>query len=183
MNWVAKRFKIPGLDFLSLQAPFPESVPAMKAPGFSWYLREAENFEGLEESRTKLSGLIHELQGQGYRSERIFWLGFSQGGVMGIDLGLRCDQVLGGIICVSGFCLRPEDYPENLGEAALKQRIIATHGNRDEIVAMDKAEKTYQELKKLGVSLEFHSFSKPHSFELKREIPFLIESLESWITA
>jgi len=181
MEWLPKRFKVPGLDFMSLQAPHPENVPQMKAPGFSWYYKEAS--KGLDESREKISSLVEELFRAGYAYDKIFWIGFSQGGVMGLDYALRTNRVLGGLICVSGFVLHVEEYPEAFGSAAKNQRLIATHGRRDEIVDFDKATATYDKIVQAGVPLQFREFSKGHSFDLKEEIPFLIESLKAWTTA
>lgn len=179
MRWFSKRAaKIEGLDFLCVQAPHDDFVPEMKVPGFSWYL--GKNYEGLEQSRAKLQRLISDLQ-QHYSSQKIFWLGFSQGGAMGLDLAMRAKVSLGGVICVSGFCLKADDYPAEFGRAALQQRILATHGTRDEIVDFERAKESFEKLEKLGVKIDFHSYSKPHSFDLKNEIPFLIETIQSWV--
>ncbi len=178
MQWFAKRAAgIAGLDFLCVQAPHEDFVPAMKVPGFSWYI--GGNFEGLHQSREKLSRLISELA-KTYASEKIFWLGFSQGGAMGVDLALRASLILGGVICVSGFCLSAEDYPTDFGRAALQQKILATHGTRDEIVDYQKAKESFEKIQKLGVRIDFQSYSKSHSFDLKSEIPFLLERIKSW---
>jgi phospholipase/carboxylesterase len=184
MEWVPKRFSISGLDFLSLQAPFAEDVPEMKSPGFSWYLRqESGELQGLEESRSKIGQLIEELVSYGYARNRIYWIGFSQGGVMGLDLSLRHSKALGGVMNISGFCLQLESYPEAFGAGLPMQKIICTHGERDPIVDYQKAKAGYEKLQSLGAPLLFKEFSKPHSFDLKNEIPFLIESLQKWTTA
>lgn len=180
MEWLSKRLKISGLDYVCVQAPFPEDVPQMKEPGYSWLLMPGH--KGLDESRLKIQKFLKNLIGQGYDSKRIYWLGFSQGGLMGIDTALRSPFLLGGTICVSGFCMRPEDYPEDFSKFAREQKIIATHGRRDEIVSFEKAETTYEQLQKLGVSIELHEFNKPHSFELKNEIPFLEQTIKSWMS-
>lgn len=179
MEWFSKRIRIAGLDYLLLEAPIPEDVKEMKEPGFSWYLMPRH--EGISETREKISKSLKEIIASGYPSEKVFWLGFSQGGVMGLDTGLRGDFSLGGIICISGFSILNNEYPEAFGPMAMKQKFLATHGRRDEIVPFDKALKTYEELQRFGINLEFEEFNKPHSFDLKNEIPFLKEKLESWI--
>lgn len=176
MNWFTKRFKLPGVDYLQIEAPFAEDLEAMKEPGFSWYL--GSKLEGIEESRKKLAEVIKTATEKDYKAERIFWLGFSQGGVMGIDTFLRSRFKLGGVVCVSGFAFCIDDYPEAFGPYALEQSILCTHGERDEIVEIDKAVRSYENLKALGVNLELWRFNKPHSFELKREIPQLEEYLQ-----
>ncbi|PIR23241.1 MAG: hypothetical protein COV44_03810 [Deltaproteobacteria bacterium CG11_big_fil_rev_8_21_14_0_20_45_16] len=179
MGWLAKRFKIESLDYILLEAPIPDDVPEMKEPGFSWYLMP--DHKGLKESREKIRHFINELVAAGYSADRIYWLGFSQGGVMGIDTGLRSPHKLGGIICVSGFCVRVEDYPDQFGMYAKKQRFLATHGMRDEILSLEKAKKSYDRLKELGINLELKILSKPHSFDLKNEVPDLEQQLITWM--
>lgn len=180
MEWFAKRAAhIESLDFLCVQAPHPEFVPEMKVPGFSWYIGESQ--QGLEESRQRLKQLVDELRLAGYVPEKTFWLGFSQGGVISLDLALRSDQKIGAAICVSGFCLAHQEYPAAFGTAALSQTLLATHGLRDEIVPFEKAKESYEWLMKCGAALEFRQYNKPHSFDLKEEIPFLLGRIEHWV--
>lgn len=180
MRWLSKKWNFPETEVCLLQAPHPEFVPEMRVPGFSWYLRPNE--QGLEESREKLEAFIQSLIQEGFSSDQIFWLGFSQGGVMGIDTALRSSHRLGGVMSISGFALRTQDYPAAFGPQALRQRILATHGHRDQIVAFEEAKKSYEALQSLGVSVEFLEFNKPHSFDLKNELPLLEERMRSWMS-
>lgn len=179
MRWMSKRLSLEETDFVLLQAPHPEFVPEMKTPGFSWFYWP--DGKKIDESRSAIRNFLSELFEAGYRPENCFWLGFSQGGVMGIDTALRAPFVLGGVICVSGFAWQVEEYPKAFSPLARQQRIICTHGKRDEIVPFDRAKRSYDDLIQKGVSIEFREYSKPHSFELKTEIPELEKSLRNWI--
>jgi len=178
MEWIAKRFEIENLDYLLIQAPFEEDVPEMKSPGYSWYLMP--EYQGLSETRKALADLVNELS-KTYSFNKIFWLGFSQGGVMGIDTCLRSASVLGGVICVSGFVLKIEEYPENLSPTFKDQRILMTHGERDPIVSFDRVKKNVESLRSFGVQVNFREYNKPHSFDLKAEVPELQDQLRSWM--
>jgi len=179
LQWYSKRFNLPGVGYLALQAPFPDQRADQKDPGFSWYL---ENFQGLDESRELLKLVIKEIQTQGFqKTERIFWFGFSQGGAMGLDLALRSEFPFGGVMCISGFCIQVEDYPEAFGPFAKNQRILATHGTRDRIIPLEQSKPDFDRLRSLGVPLEFQVFDKPHSFHLKTEVPFLENCLKKWL--
>ncbi len=181
MEFFAKRSALSAgekkFDFLIIEAPHPEFVPEMKVPGFSWFDIKSKDLKGLQESRSKLRALLQELEAYGYRRDKIFWIGFSQGCVMGLDLVLRAEEPIGGLVGVSGFCLRPEAYPAEFGKAAKETPILLTAGTRDEIVPPGPAIAGFQHLEKLGVRLEIREYNKPHSFDLKKEIP----EIESWL--
>ncbi|MDB5038439.1 MAG: hypothetical protein JWQ35_1967 [Bacteriovoracaceae bacterium] len=100
---------------------------------------------------------------------------------MSLDLALRAQLQLGGFICVAGFCVQSEAYPKAFGPFAKKQKILITHGTRDETILLEDAEKSYDVLRKEGVPFELKVYDKPHSFQLKEEVPFLEETLKSWI--
>lgn len=177
LEWYSKRFQVPGMAYMTIQAPYSDLRPDQKEEGFSWFL---ENGQGVDESRAQLKGMIEELKSQGLSYSQIYWLGFSQGGVMGLDLALRSDVVLGGFLCISGFCLRPEEYPQAFGKAAKQQNILITHGTRDEIISLERAKKGYDQIASLEVPFEFKVFDKPHSFHLQQEVPYLEQRLIDW---
>lgn len=194
LQWFSKRFKIPGLDYLLVEAPFKESrnvdeeLPHYKnltggdLKGFSWFLGR-EDKEGLETSRKLILDLIDDLVSKGYETKKIYWLGFSQGGVMGLDLFLRAPFLLGGLECISAYCVETEAYPKKLSEFAKDQRLLITHGTRDEIIDFIWSKKTYEKLDQVGVPYELKSYSKRHSFDLRQEIPYLESTLYQWVGA
>jgi phospholipase/carboxylesterase len=177
LEWYSKRFQVPGMAYMTIQAPYADQRPDQKDEGYSWFL---ENYEGLQKSRADLAAMIEEIHEHGLKYEQIYWLGFSQGAVMGLDLALRSNHILGGFFCISGFCLKTDEYPAAFGTAAKKQKILITHGTRDEILPFDRAKASYDKISALGVPLEFKSFDKPHSFHLQQEVPFLEKTLLDW---
>jgi phospholipase/carboxylesterase len=175
MEFMAKRGQLGVFDILLIEAPHADFVLEMKVPGFSWYLEP--NQKGIEESRAKLRALIHELIAAGYSSEKIFWMGFSQGCVIGLDLALRLEVPLGGVVGVSGFVTRIKDFPAQLGPSAKQTPILVTLGTRDAIVPPGPAREHFEALQTMGVKLEMREFDKIHAFDLKREVP----QIEAWL--
>jgi len=184
LEFYSKRFDIPDLNYICLQAPIAEQREdqvARNESGWSWYL--SPGYKGIEDSRKKIFNVCEQLQAQGIRAEKIFWLGFSQGGAMGLDLFLRYPQRLGGVFCISGLLPQYKDYPGVLSSVAAQQRIVITHGTRDDIISLENAEKTYAPLRAPGIPFEMKIYDKPHSFHLKDEVPFLEETLRDWVTS
>jgi len=183
LEFYAKRFKIPGLHYLSIQAPLEEQRDDQKErneSGWSWYVNPGRR--GLEDSRAKLSKMIEEIQAQGIPYRRIFWLGFSQGAAMGLDTFLRTPHILGGALCISGILVKATDYPQSFSPQAAEQRILITHGTRDEIISLEEAEKTYSVLRENQIPFEFKVYDKPHSFHLQQEVPYLESTLQKWLS-
>jgi phospholipase/carboxylesterase len=182
LEFYAKRLEIPDLGYICLQAPIAEQREdqiAHGVSGWSWYL--SPGYQGLDESRGKLFSVVEELQAQNIDPEKIFWLGFSQGGAMGLDLFLRYPKKLGGVICISGLLPRSKDYPAALSASASEQRILITHGTRDDIIPLEKAEETFAPLRAATIPFEFKVYDKPHSFHLQQEVPYLEETLKGWV--
>lgn len=178
LQWYAKRFDIPELAYLAVEAPFQEQREDQDEAGFSWYLKDRS---GIDESRQKLRSMTDEFLSQGLLMGNIFWLGFSQGAAMILDLALRGSHKMGGFLCISGFCVQHESYPTAFNSVAKSQRILITHGSRDEIITLAQAEKSYEPLKDAGIPFGFRVYNKPHSFHLRDEVPFLEATLKDWI--
>ncbi len=179
LEWYSKRFQIEHLAYLLIEAPYVDQRPDQTDPGFSWYLK---NYEGLEETRKNLKLMFGELEAQGVKSEQTYWLGFSQGACMGLDSALRIERQFGGFVCVSGLCIQHTSYPKDLSEKSRDQRIFITHGTRDEIISLENAEKTYQSLRDSQVPFEFKVYDKPHSFNLKIEVPEIEAKIKAWVS-
>ncbi|MBN8553949.1 MAG: dienelactone hydrolase family protein [Deltaproteobacteria bacterium] len=180
LEWYSKRFKIDELGFICVQAPYPDRRLDQADEGFSWYL---EKYQGLDESRQKILKMVEELKSQGMSAENTFWLGFSQGSVMILDLALRGPYKFGGFLCISGFCISIQDYPKAFGPFAKKQNILISHGTRDEIISYKKTKAVYDQLAALGVNFDFRTYDKPHSFHMQKEIPELETQLKEWIAS
>lgn len=178
LDFITKRFHIVDLNFLIIQAPFEDRRPDQKEDGFSWYLK---GYQGLEQSREKLFQLIEQLHRFGFPYRGIYWLGFSQGGVMGLDLFLRFPHVLGGLQAISGILVQTDRLMAEKSSVASEQRILVTHGDRDEIISLENAQKSYEALDRVAVPYEFKVFDKPHSFQMNKELPFLESKLIEWM--
>ena len=178
LDFMTKRFQIVDLNFLIIEAPFEDRRPDQKDQGFSWYLK---GFRGMEDSRNKLLRLLEELHEFGFPYRGIYWLGFSQGGVMGFDVFLRCSQQLGGLLAISTILAPAETVIAEKSKLAEHQRILITHGDRDEIISLEAAQSSYEFLKAAGIPYEFRLFDKPHSFQMNKELPFLESKLIEWM--
>ncbi len=149
-------FQLPDCHFIFPHAPFPH---AYSPEGKQWYdLREENIYEGLIESRQKLKDWLQSLESSiGVPLSRTILSGFSQGGAMTLDLGLKLP--LAGLVSMSGY-LHPGAL-EQEGSNNLPPALIM-HGKQDEVVPLAAAIKAKAALESLGVGVDYHEFEMGH---------------------
>ena len=131
--------------------------------GYSWFDMLPDmspDLAGVATSRAALDQLVtHLLADLAIPSERLFLLGFSQGCLMSLDLGLTSDRRFAGIIGISGWVAGLDRYPAAFGSAARQQALLMTHGRGDPmlpIAAQTDGGKRYRQSK-----IDFLSITLP----------------------
>ena len=123
------------LQLPSYQLLFPNApLPHPHAPnGRAWYALEEEGYPGLAESRQQLADWLRLLAvSTGIPATHTVLAGFSQGGAMALDVGLRLPPVL------------------------------IVHGHHDPVVPINAAQQAQQVLKELGILVTYHEFAMGH---------------------
>jgi phospholipase/carboxylesterase len=87
----------------------------------------------------------------GITDDRIVLVGFSQGTVMALDVGLR-RRALAGIVGYAGFLAGPD----RLTEITARPPVTLIHGDSDRIVPVGAMHATAAALKAAGVSVKTH---------------------------
>jgi phospholipase/carboxylesterase len=151
--------------------------------GYSWFdiLPDmTPDLAGVAASRAMLDELItHLLADLAIPSERLFLLGFSQGCLMSLDLGLKSDQRFAGIIGISGWVADLEGYPSALGTAARQQKILMTHGRFDPMLPITEVRAQADGLRARGIDLTWKDYAKEHSLDPDDEV----HDIRDWIRA
>ena len=107
-----------------------------------------EKSAGLEESQTRVAGIIDSEISNGIPAHRIVLAGFSQGGAMSLYTGLNLDKTLGGVLCLSGYLVYPAGCRPT---AASKQTpVLMLHGEDDGVVLPAYGKESAAKLKELG---------------------------------
>jgi phospholipase/carboxylesterase len=149
-------FQLPDCQFIFPHAPFPHAYSPI---GKQWYdLREENMYAGLTESRQLLKDWLQSLESTtGVPLSRTILSGFSQGGAMTLDLGLKLP--LAGLVSMSGY-LHPGAL-EQESSTSLPPTLIM-HGTQDEVVPLAAAIKAKAALESLGVAVDYHEFDMGH---------------------
>jgi phospholipase/carboxylesterase len=142
---------------------FPNaSEPFEPSPGFSfgytWFDGWPAERDSFVRSREVLLRFIDEAVAR-YPTPpgKIVLTGFSQGGMMSLDVGFRTKQKLAGIVVMSG-ALNEQELPPLNAEIP----VLMIHGTQDDMIPVLAARRTRRILEQHGVLPEYHEFAMGH---------------------
>jgi phospholipase/carboxylesterase len=144
---------LPEAEFLSPNAPFPCDF----APyGYQWYSVQDRSpdmqLAGVRAAAPILDAFIDEaLAARGLTARDLALVGFSQGTVMSLFVGLRRAEPVAGILGYSGRLIAPE-----LLAAELRARppVLLVHGTEDPLIPHAEMASAEQALRAAGVPVE-----------------------------
>jgi phospholipase/carboxylesterase len=118
---------------------------------------------GIRESQALVEQLLASEKARGVDASRIVLAGFSQGGVIALQTGLRHAEKIGGIVALSTY-LALVDSLDKEGAAANKRTpILMIHGTQDPVIPVQLADASQQALVARGYDLEWQTYPMPHA--------------------
>ena len=144
---------LPSAEFLSPNAPFPCD---MAPDGYQWFSSQDRSPEvvlgGVRAAAPILDAFIDEaLEERGLTSSELALVGFSQGTMMSLFVGLRRAAPVAGIVGFSGRLLAPELLASELRS---RPPILLVHGTEDPLVPYSSLAVAETTLKAAGVPVE-----------------------------
>lgn len=123
----------------------------------------AEDAEGIRASQAALEGLISRECARGVKPERIVLAGFSQGGAVALQTGLRHAQALGGIMALSTYLPLAATLQAERSTANQAIPLFMAHGSQDPMINISRARQSLAALQALGYAVEWHEYPMQHS--------------------
>ncbi len=144
---------LPEYQFICPDAPFPHpEVPG----GMMWYDLQSQDYFGLPESRQLLVDWLNSLENStGVPLSRTILSGFSQGGAMTLDVGVKLP--VAGLVSMSGYL---HAAPEPVGDRL--PPLLIMHGRQDPVVPLRAAHQARDLYQMLGASVQYHEFDMSH---------------------
>jgi phospholipase/carboxylesterase len=144
---------LPDAEFLSPNAPYPCDTAAY---GYQWFSSQDRSPEavlgGVRAAAPILGAFIDEaLEERGLKSDELALVGFSQGTMMSLFVGLRRAESVAGIVGFSGRLLAPELLATEL---CSRPPILLVHGTEDPLVPYSSLAAAESALKAAGVPVE-----------------------------
>jgi len=122
-----------------------------------------EDEVGIRDSQKKIDALIeHELQ-RGIASNHIILAGFSQGGAIALQTGLRQKNKLGGIMALSCYLPLSGSLSNEAEPINAEIPIFMAHGVHDEVVPIELAASSEAQLHQANYIVEWHEYVMAHS--------------------
>jgi len=119
-----------------------------------------EDEQGLRASQKLVDDLI---AAQGLPPEKIVLAGFSQGGAIVLQTGLRHAERLAGIMALSCYLPIASTVAAERSAANRSIPIFMAHGAYDDIIPIQRAQQSRAALESLGYAVEWHDYPMPHS--------------------
>jgi phospholipase/carboxylesterase len=144
---------VPDAEFISPNAPFPCD---MAPHGYQWFSVQdrtpAALLAGVRAAAPSLDAFIdEELQKRGLTEADTALVGFSQGTMMSLYIGLRRAKPLAGILGYSGRLIAPELLASELRS---RPPVLLVHGTHDPLVPFESLADAEAALKAAGVPVE-----------------------------
>jgi phospholipase/carboxylesterase len=171
--WIQGAFAIDSLDYLLLNAPSPYYI------GYSWYDLPPNQAPGIARSRKVLHEVFSRVEQEGYKPERTFLFGFSQGCLMTLEFGARYDRRLAGYIGISGYSTDPQALLAEMNPDANHADWLITHGTQDEVLPVTTTRAQMRFFNDRGFRIDYREYPKPHMIDMQQELPQIREWLDS----
>jgi len=171
-----------GIRFVFPHAP---KRPVTINGGFvmrAWYdivmqdLVRQEDERGIRESQAHVEALIAREGERGIPPERIVLAGFSQGGVITLQTGLRQPKRLAGLLALSCYLPLASKVGMERNASSADVPIFLGHGTADDIVPIKSGIAARDALTALGCKVEWHQYPMPHSVH-----PNEIADIGAWL--
>ena len=148
------RRSLPDAAFVAPNAP--QSIPGMYG-GLQWFaltLRDpSEYWRGVAAAQPALDRFLDaELARYRLTADRLVLVGFSQGTMMALHVGLRRATAPAGIVAYSGLLAGPD----HLAETKARPPVLLVHGEADDMIPIEALHMAREALAGAGTPVEWH---------------------------
>jgi phospholipase/carboxylesterase len=151
---------LPDAAFVSPHAPNPCGQAPMGREWFPLTMRDPnERWTGVNAAAPVLNAFIDaELKRRNLPDSALALVGFSQGTMMSLHVGLRRAAAPAAIVGYSGMLVVPEDIdPDQFaGEIRSRPPVLLVHGDQDQLIPVQALMHAAQGLAALEVPVEWH---------------------------
>jgi phospholipase/carboxylesterase len=130
----------------------------------------------IRESAAAIEALVAAEIEHGTPASRITLAGFSQGGVIAMQVGLRSEHRFAGIMALSTYVHDHEHLAEEVSFASIETPIFMAHGLADPMIPIARAVTSREALTALNYQVEWHEYGMGHQV-----CPEEIEHIAGWL--
>jgi phospholipase/carboxylesterase len=132
--------------------------------------------KGVRASQAAIGRLIEREISRGTGADKVLLAGFSQGGAVALQTGLRYPQKLAGIMALSTYLPLAESFADEATAENRKTPIFMAHGTEDPVIPFEMSTRSRDILLQHGYDVDWHEYPMPHSVCLEE-----IQDIASWM--
>lgn len=169
---IVKELETLGVPPARFVFPHGPTMPVTINGGYvmrAWYdilgtdLVRREDEAGLRSSQAAIEALLGREMARGIAPGRIVLAGFSQGGAVTLQVGLRQPEPLAGLVVLSSYLPLAAQAAAERHEGSRSVPIFMAHGTQDPVVPLARGTAARDQLQQLGYAVEWHEYPMPHS--------------------
>ena len=122
-----------------------------------------EDEAGIRESQGFVESLMARETQRGVPRDRIVLAGFSQGGAIALQAGLRHPERLAGIMALSTYLPLSKTLEKEHAAAHRALPIFMAHGKFDGMIGLDRAALSRDAMRALGYTIDWREYPMQHS--------------------
>ena len=122
-----------------------------------------EDEDGVRASQRSVEALLAREKSRGVAAHRIVLAGFSQGGAIALQTGLRHVERLAGVMALSTYVPLADRLAAEANPANRATPIFMAHGTDDPMIAFVRAQASRDLLLQQGYALEWHEYRMQHA--------------------
>ena len=153
------RFVFPHAPVQAVTINYGHVMPAW----YDVYGDGRQDADGIRASQGRIEALIARERERGVVTRRIVLAGFSQGGAIALQTGLRHPERLAGILALSTYLPLAETVAAEAHPTNREVPIFMAHGAEDPVIPLQRAAISRDQLRKLGYQVEWHEYPMPHA--------------------
>ena len=119
--------------------------------------------QGVRASQAAIEQLLARENARGVAAKNIVIAGFSQGGAIALQTGLRYPEPLAGIMALSTYLPLADSLATEAAAANKDVPIFYAHGTHDPVIALAMATASRDKLAKSGYAVAWHEYPMQHS--------------------
>lgn len=182
---VVRELRLPAHMRIRFVFPHAPMMPVTINNGYvmrAWYdvtfdgLDRRPDTRGILASQRAVEALLAREKARGIAAERIVLAGFSQGGAITLQTGLRHAEALAGLMVLSSYLPLPETLAAEAAPANARTPIFMAHGTEDAVIGIELARRSRALLEQQGYTVEWHEYPMPHSVCLEE-----IGDISQWL--
>lgn len=166
---VVEMLDLPHIHFILPHAPYQKITMNNGYEMRAWYdlyglsKDSPQDSAGIEASRVEIEALISHANTLDIPTHRIALAGFSQGGAIALHTALRHKSTLAGVLALSTYLPLKHSLPTQKSVENQSIPIFMAHGVADEVIRIETALNSRQQLLDNGYAIEWHEYPMAHS--------------------